>query len=80
MKYVLELLIMVAMATANIYLHNPRGSNNRLNEKTATRSNAQRLFDSQVFPYRHTYYIHLFAHIHVGLSVGIYSANRPINK
>uniref|UniRef100_A0A0B7ADP4 Protein DD3-3 n=2 Tax=Arion vulgaris TaxID=1028688 RepID=A0A0B7ADP4_9EUPU len=32
---------------ADIYLHVPRGSNNRLNENTATRTNANRLFDSQ---------------------------------
>ncbi|KAI0209873.1 Protein DD3-3 [Lamellibrachia satsuma] len=47
MKTVLGLLLLVAIATANIYLHNPRGSNNRLNENTATRFNARRLFDSQ---------------------------------
>lgn len=28
-------------------MHNPRGSNNRLNEATATRANGNRLFDSQ---------------------------------
>ena len=33
---------------ADIYLHNPRGSNNRLNEKSAARTNANRVFDSQV--------------------------------
>jgi hypothetical protein len=32
----------------DIYLHNPRGSNNRLNEKTANRQNANRVFDSEV--------------------------------
>ncbi len=32
----------------DIYLHNPRGSNNRLNEKSATRANNDRVFDSQV--------------------------------
>ncbi|KAH9496348.1 Protein DD3-3 [Bulinus truncatus] len=32
---------------ADIYLHIPRGSNNRLNEATATRTNANRMFDSQ---------------------------------
>lgn len=36
-----------AMATADIYLHNPRGSNNRLNERSANRKNANRVFDSQ---------------------------------
>lgn len=33
---------------ANVYMHNPRGSNNRLNEVNANRNNANRLFDSQV--------------------------------
>lgn len=32
---------------ADVYLHNPRGSNNRLNEQGATRANGNRLFDSQ---------------------------------
>lgn len=32
---------------ADCYMHNPRGSNNRLNEKSANRGNANRLFDSQ---------------------------------
>lgn len=32
---------------ADMYLHNPRGSNNRLNERSANRNNANRLFDSQ---------------------------------
>jgi hypothetical protein len=32
----------------DIYLHNPRGSNNRLNENTDTRTTNNRLFDSQV--------------------------------
>lgn len=32
---------------ADIYLHNPRGSNNRCDERTNDRANANRLFDSQ---------------------------------
>jgi hypothetical protein len=32
---------------ADQYLHYPRGSNNRLNEKSANRNNGNRLFDSQ---------------------------------
>ncbi|XP_072175305.1 protein DD3-3-like [Diadema setosum] len=32
---------------ADVYLHNPRGSNNRLNEQSANRQNANRAFDSQ---------------------------------
>jgi hypothetical protein len=34
-------------ALADVYLHMPRGSNNRLNEHTAGRNNANRIFDSQ---------------------------------
>lgn len=34
-------------AKADVYLHNPRGCNNRLNEKSANRNNANRLMDSQ---------------------------------
>jgi hypothetical protein len=30
-----------------VYMHNPRGSNDRLNEQSANRNNADRLFDSQ---------------------------------
>ncbi|XP_070559546.1 protein DD3-3-like [Ptychodera flava] len=32
---------------ADIYLHNPRGSNNRLDENSRNRQNANRMFDSQ---------------------------------
>ena len=41
-------LLVVTIATADLYLHNPRGSNNRLNERSANRKNANRVFDSQV--------------------------------
>lgn len=34
-------------ATGDIYLHNPRGSNNRCDERNNDRTNANRLFDSQ---------------------------------
>ena len=34
-------------ALADVYLHNPRGSNNRLDEAERERANANRLFDSQ---------------------------------
>jgi hypothetical protein len=49
----LSLVIAVALLAASsgvradIYLHNPRGSNNRLNEQSANRDNGNRLFDSQ---------------------------------
>ena len=42
------LLSAVSLACADLYLHNPRGSNNRLNERSANRNNANRMFDSQV--------------------------------
>jgi len=37
----------VVYINADIYMHNPRGSNNRLNEQSANRNNANRAFDSQ---------------------------------
>ncbi|KAK3102065.1 hypothetical protein FSP39_008504 [Pinctada imbricata] len=40
-------VFIVGQAYCDLYLHNPRGSNNRLNENTATRANANRVFDSQ---------------------------------
>ena len=33
---------------ADVYMHMPRGSNNRLNEQSANRNNGNRAFDSQV--------------------------------
>ena len=41
------LALFVASVSGDIYVHNPRGSNNRLNEKSANRNNGDRLFDSQ---------------------------------
>eukprot|EP00163_Fabomonas_tropica_P005833 TRINITY_DN1547_c0_g1_i1.p1 TRINITY_DN1547_c0_g1~~TRINITY_DN1547_c0_g1_i1.p1 ORF type:complete len:534 (+),score=179.74 TRINITY_DN1547_c0_g1_i1:387-1988(+) len=41
------LLLSVSCAYADVYMHNPRGSNNRLNEGNNNRKNANRLFDSQ---------------------------------
>ena len=35
----------------DVYLHVPRGSNNRLNSAGANRKNAKRVFDSQVRQY-----------------------------
>jgi hypothetical protein len=35
------------LASGDIYMHNPRGSNNRLDEQTRERANDNRLFDSQ---------------------------------
>ena len=38
---------LAATINADVYLHMPRGSNNRLNEKSTARANNNRLFDSQ---------------------------------
>jgi len=43
----LLLACLVSFVAADSYLHNPRGSNNRLNERSANRANGNRLFDSQ---------------------------------
>lgn len=40
-------LCLLACALADFYLHNPRGSNDRLDEANTNRNNANRLFDSQ---------------------------------
>ena len=40
-------LLMVNIVHGDMFLHNPRGSNNRLNGNKAARANANRLFDSQ---------------------------------
>ena len=42
------LLATLSLVLCDTYLHHPRGSNNRLNERSANRDNANRLFDSQV--------------------------------
>merc|ERR1712224_82397 len=39
--------IMVAVVTADVYMHSPRGSNDRNCEKNENRRNGNRLFDSQ---------------------------------
>ena len=44
---VLTSFIAFNVSIADIYLHNPRGSNNRNCEKNVNRNNANRLFDSQ---------------------------------
>jgi len=46
-KAALLLLVCLAVANADIYMHGMRGSNNRLNEANAERNNGDRLFDSQ---------------------------------
>lgn len=41
------LLFGASLVNGDCYLQNPKGCNNRLNEKSANRNNANRLFDSQ---------------------------------
>ncbi|XP_022106441.1 protein DD3-3-like isoform X1 [Acanthaster planci] len=41
------LLVVFVCSKADVYMHNPRGSNNRLNERSANRQNGNRMFDSQ---------------------------------
>ena len=43
----LVISLSAGLAAADCYLHNPRGSNNRLAEEDANRNNGDRLFDSQ---------------------------------
>ena len=43
----LKLLSFVPVVLGDIYISNPRSSNNRLNEDSRARKNANRLFDSQ---------------------------------
>ena len=47
MKVAVLLVSVLALAYGDIYMHNPRGSNNRLDEQNANRNNANRVFDSQ---------------------------------
>lgn len=47
MKVAALLLILASAVQADVYLHNPRGSNNRLDDQNRDRNNANRLFDSQ---------------------------------
>ena len=42
-----RILFLISAVFGDIYLHNPRGSNNRCDERTNDRTNANRLFDSQ---------------------------------
>jgi len=47
LRQILAACLLIAWIRADIYLHYPRGSNNRLREKTANRENGNRVFDSQ---------------------------------
>lgn len=47
MLSIIRFLALVGTAVADVYMHNPRGSNDRLNEQSANRDNDARLFNSQ---------------------------------
>ena len=47
MKKVLFFLVFIALVYGDIFLHNPRGSNNRNSEANSDRNSANRLFNSQ---------------------------------
>ncbi|CAF4402207.1 unnamed protein product, partial [Rotaria sp. Silwood2] len=46
-RFDLGILLLISVINADIYLHFPSGSNNRVNENTANRANDQNAFDSQ---------------------------------
>jgi hypothetical protein len=46
-KHLFIAIFLVNSVLTDIYLHNPRGSNDRLDEQGRERDNANRLFDSQ---------------------------------
>jgi len=51
MKSVVAVIVLLcasaALVAADVYMHNPRGSNDRVREENTNRNNANRLFDSQ---------------------------------
>ena len=47
MKVLSSILLALQGINGDVYMHMPRGSNNRLNEKSTGRQNGNRLFDSQ---------------------------------
>jgi hypothetical protein len=47
LPFFVYLLSTLSLCSADIYFQNPRGSNNRLEERTRQRENANRLFNSQ---------------------------------
>ncbi|XP_071484250.1 protein DD3-3-like [Diadema antillarum] len=47
MKLLVTVLTMLIGVQADVYMHNPRGSNNRLDENGRERNNGNRMFDSQ---------------------------------
>ena len=53
------------LCSADIYLHNPHGCNNRLNGNQANVRNANRLFDSQVCLNLLIWNVFLTSHIYI---------------
>ena len=47
LRFLLLLGVMASVVMGDVYLHIPRGSNNRLDEANRDRANGNRLFDSQ---------------------------------
>lgn len=45
--FVIFIITQLSVSISDVYLHNPRGSNNRCDRRTNDRRNANRLFDSQ---------------------------------
>ncbi|CAF3557305.1 unnamed protein product [Rotaria sordida] len=46
-RFYFGIFLIISVVNADIYFHFPPGSNNRVNERTANRANAQNAFDSQ---------------------------------
>jgi hypothetical protein len=46
-RFRFALVVLLSVVNADVYLHFPPGSNNRVNENTANRQNANNAFDSQ---------------------------------
>jgi hypothetical protein len=46
-RFCFALFLFLSAVNADVYLHFPPGSNNRVNENTANRANANNAFDSQ---------------------------------
>jgi hypothetical protein len=47
MKYIIIALCLLGLVMGDVYMHHPRGSNDRNRERNENRNNANRLFDSQ---------------------------------
>jgi hypothetical protein len=45
--FLVFLVLLISLVSCDVYLHHPRGSNNRFREQTGTRQSNNRLFDSQ---------------------------------